>query len=464
MRILHYALGFAPYRSGGLTRYVMDLMKAQEKSGHAVAMLWPGRMTHDVNPCITRHREVGSIRSYELRNPLPVVLDKPVGEPDAFHYPVDGEAYRRFLKSLQPDVVHIHTLQGLHREFLDAARACDIPTVFTTHDFFGLYPMNEIYPMDRCLTDGECSRINSGAPSLKKIRLDQSPAMRFIKSSTIVRKLFSVLSAVRLTKSVESSTESLDTTTGATMDAASIEVKRYSAFRDYEVSMLEHMNLVMYNSTVSKRAYERYCAPQASVVIPVIHNGLPKTLADRDDSSDPADAPIRIAFLGGSRPYKGLSALLEAVRITESKSISTGASRCWHLDVYGVHGADTPTVSFKPAFSDFMTAMAEEDVVIVPSQTYESFGFVALEALCAGMPVMATDCVGAWDMIPAGSGFSLGNGSPDEMAQVLDSLKRADICTAQENIRSQFSAPSFDEHAEYVIKQYKTVITEMRRP
>ena len=44
MKILHYALGFPPYRSGGLTKLCVDLMVQQAKEGHTVALLWPGQM------------------------------------------------------------------------------------------------------------------------------------------------------------------------------------------------------------------------------------------------------------------------------------------------------------------------------------------------------------------------------------------------------------------------------------
>lgn len=36
MKIIHYFLGFPPYRSGGLTKYAFDLMKAQVNDGHEV--------------------------------------------------------------------------------------------------------------------------------------------------------------------------------------------------------------------------------------------------------------------------------------------------------------------------------------------------------------------------------------------------------------------------------------------
>lgn len=42
MNILHYSLGFPPFRRGGMTQYCIDLMVEQIKSGHDVGLLWPG--------------------------------------------------------------------------------------------------------------------------------------------------------------------------------------------------------------------------------------------------------------------------------------------------------------------------------------------------------------------------------------------------------------------------------------
>lgn len=463
MRILHYALGFTPYRSGGLTRYVMDLTGAQRAAGHAVAMLWPGRMRRDDRPYVRRHRDIGGVSSFELCGPLPVVLDRPVGDPDLFHRPAQGEGYARFLDATKPDIIHIHTLQGLHREFLDAARARGIPTVFTTHDFFGLYPMNQVYPMDHALSDEECSRINVGAPSPRAICLLQSPLVRFAKSSTAVRGAVELAGRLRPSPSPVRGAVPMTPDGGKTPEPGDIEVKRYSAFRDYEVSMLERMDMILYNSTVSKTAYERYCSPRASTVIPVIHDGLPGRAGRGAGAvAGAGDGRIRIAFLGGDRPYKGLSTLMEAIGLLRGR----GLGRNLHIDVYGVRGvgvadvADAPTVSFRDAFDDFAEAMRHEDVVIVPSLTYESFGFVVLEALCAGLPVMATDCVGAADIIPQGCGFPLGAGSPDEMAAALASLDRASVDAAADRIARVFTPPSFDEHVSHIENHYTTVIAQ----
>jgi len=44
MRILHYFLGFPPYRTGGMTRFANDLMNTQKKEGNEVIAIWPGKM------------------------------------------------------------------------------------------------------------------------------------------------------------------------------------------------------------------------------------------------------------------------------------------------------------------------------------------------------------------------------------------------------------------------------------
>ena len=70
MRILHYALGFPPYRSGGLTKWCVDLMIQQAKEGHCVAMLWPGQMGM-LNKKIAIKKQ--SLTSDELRYSLKYV-------------------------------------------------------------------------------------------------------------------------------------------------------------------------------------------------------------------------------------------------------------------------------------------------------------------------------------------------------------------------------------------------------
>ena len=89
MKLLHYALGFPPYRSGGLTKLCVDLMAQQAEEGHTVAMLWPGQMRFvNQKVAIKKHENVKlsgkDILSFEVINPLPVSFDEGIADIAAF--------------------------------------------------------------------------------------------------------------------------------------------------------------------------------------------------------------------------------------------------------------------------------------------------------------------------------------------------------------------------------------------
>ena len=81
MRILHYSLGFPPYRTGGLTKFCLDLMIEQKNEGDEVALLWPGQMGFiDKRIKIKKRTDYlasnQKIMSFELINPLPISFDE----------------------------------------------------------------------------------------------------------------------------------------------------------------------------------------------------------------------------------------------------------------------------------------------------------------------------------------------------------------------------------------------------
>ena len=126
MRILHYALGFPPYRTGGLTKFCVDLMLTQVEQGHEAALLWPGRMgIPDAGPRICRRKDWNRVGNYELVHPLPIPLDEGILDVDAYTKDAEESVYLDFLRAFAPDVIHIHTLMGLHRAFFQAAKRLD---------------------------------------------------------------------------------------------------------------------------------------------------------------------------------------------------------------------------------------------------------------------------------------------------------------------------------------------------
>ena len=179
MVIMHYFLGFPPYRSGGLTRYCVDLMDIQRKKGDSVIALWPGEISFiSKKTQIKKRKNIKGIINYELSNPLPVPLDEGIEDIKAYTRCCDFSVYETFLKKIKPDVVHIHTLMGIHKEFFDVTKKLKIKTMFTSHDYFGICPKVTLYKQGNVCTEDhgcmDCIQCNSTALSLKKIQIMQS--------------------------------------------------------------------------------------------------------------------------------------------------------------------------------------------------------------------------------------------------------------------------------------------------
>ncbi len=194
MRILHYALGFPPFRTGGLTKYCTDLMLTQIEQGHYVGLCWPGQIgLIDKRIRIRKTKDWKGILSFEIVNPLPVALDEGILDIEAYIKTVDSKPYFEFLKELSPDAIHIHTLMGLHQEFIDAAKQLGIRLVFTSHDYYGLCPKVTLFhdgkPCDDDHHCEDCIRCNLSALSIKKITLLQSPFYRILKNTSVVKRM-----------------------------------------------------------------------------------------------------------------------------------------------------------------------------------------------------------------------------------------------------------------------------------
>lgn len=172
MTILHYTLGFSPYRSGGLVKYAMDLMLAQKRLGCSVIALYPGGTSFTHRKCwVHQDKDYNGITTFELSNPMPVPLMygiKDIEQSIASHH-LDIASFECLLDSLKPDVFHIHTLMGLPLEYIRMAKEKNVKIVYTSHDYFGLCPkVNFINQTgDVCLgaTSERCMECNAHAKS-----------------------------------------------------------------------------------------------------------------------------------------------------------------------------------------------------------------------------------------------------------------------------------------------------------
>jgi glycosyltransferase involved in cell wall biosynthesis len=200
-------------------------------------------------------------------------------------------------------------------------------------------------------------------------------------------------------------------------------------YRAVEQRYLEQVDGCIYNSETTRRAVEtligrsppHIVAWPAASHLPVLPR-VPRAPGD----------PLRLLFIGNVIPRKGLATLLTALTLLHGVA--------WELQVAGdlelepAHSHAMQKLAAEPRLqprilflgrSDsemLQNALARADLLVVPSQ-HEGFGIVYLEALQAGVPVIATTGGAAWEMVePGHNGFLIDPGDSGALATLLQRL------------------------------------------
>lgn len=432
MKILHYFLGFPPYRSGGLTKFCVNVMQAQCSRGDTVCALWPGEMSFfsDV-PHIRKKKPFGSVENFELCNPLPVPLDEGILRIDAFTAPCDIKIYAAFLKMLSPDVIHVHTLMGIHREFFVAAHKLHIRIVFTTHDYFGICPKVTLYRQGHvCKEDCQCADClccNLSALSLKKIMLMQSGAYRLLKDSPPVKKL-----RQRHRQSFFEETQEAEKVFSSPETA-----KQYQRLRNYYLNMLKLADMIHFNSSVAEQVYKKYFTPTASCVITISN----KEIQDNRSVQQKPSEKIRFTYLSPAKAFKGFG----IIKNTFDQLWNEG-KRDFVLKLYTPVSSLSPYMQVQPEGfqrEELKNIFSETDVLLAPSVWYETFGFTVLEAISYGIPVIVSDNVGAKDIIGTG-GRIVSAGSVSSFREAVLSVTKETVQDFKKNIRTSVPPKTWD--------------------
>jgi len=175
MRILHYILGFPPHRTGGLTKYALDLIDAETEAGHEVTTLYPGNFSFFFKTS-KFHKEREGL--YCLTNALPIPLMYGTGTPSLFNDKRTIDGFQEFIKEVNPDVFHVHTLMGLPKELLLSMKQSGVRIVYTSHDYFGLCPKVNFINNKGKVCEGSsverCTQCCQGAPGILFLKFRNS--------------------------------------------------------------------------------------------------------------------------------------------------------------------------------------------------------------------------------------------------------------------------------------------------
>lgn len=459
MKVLHVALGLPPLRTGGLTRYCIETMEAQVAAGDNVSLLYPSRFLPGRTRVGGRKEWRAGIGSYEVINPLPVPLTYGVAEPEKFMAPCDAPgAYGRFLSSLRPDVIHVHSFQGIHQEFFRIARQMGIPMVFTTHDYYPMCPRcTFITSRGEDCTDGPsgeaCALCNEGVGmTWRKSAVMQSGTYARLKSSRLVRAVGTTVKRRMSSSGGAAPAETAGaagpsaTTAPPAAQSAPAAAQAYARLLDYDREILSLFTLILANSTMTMAEYRRRFPDARCALLPITHAGLRREGKNHHRTSGD---PLRIGYFGGCKTYKGYGTLLVAARILDGKGIS------FALHLYGDDYGDVPQYAHAVAHGRIAPSavhdeLAAMDLVIVPSIYRETFGFVVLESLCAGTPVICSDAVGAKDLVKEGRVFRAGDAA--------DLADRVAMLTSNGDLTASLPADyplSMDEHVRELSEKYR---------
>ncbi|MCM1272085.1 MAG: glycosyltransferase [Clostridium sp.] len=422
MKIVHYFLGFPPYRTGGLTKLAVDLMHEQAKAGHTVCALWPGKISligRDVR--IVHRGKTGDIDSYELVNPVPVSLDKGILEPERFIATKRHPVYDKFFRELAPDVIHVHTLMGLHEAFFTAAKRYGIRMVYTTHDYFGICLKAYLYTnRSTCGTCGKgmnCMQCNMDGLSYKKIVLLQSPLYRTLKDAPLVRmarkKYLGKKSNIKMKDNALDADETEEIRRRA---------EQYSILIRYYRRLFSYIDFFHFNSSTAKKIYTDIIPGLKGKVITITHADI----ADRRKERTYSDACIRYTMLAPAKVHKGFDVVRKAMN-----ELWQEGKRNFSLTLYTEPDRVEPYMNIHRhgySYGDLEKIFDETDVLLVPSVWYETFGFTVLEAISYGVPVIVTDHVGARDIMGEG-GAVISAGSYLELKYLLETLDAKQLQT-----------------------------------
>lgn len=388
MRVIHYALGFPPYRTGGLTKYCVDLMLTQKEKGYEVALLWPGRIK-----IINRKLKIiqegywNGIESFEMINPLPVALDEGIKDITTYTTKADTDSIYSFFKNEKPDIFHVHSLMGLYKEFIEVANAMGIRTVFTTHDYYGLCPkVTFFYNGRQCINAlkcTECPQCNANALSVKKISVLQSPLYRKIKDNKLIK----------LVRKKHRQSFFGDNQVNENLSTNNRTAEEYVDLRNYYISILEKIDIIHFNSTVSEEVYLKYIQPQKYNVVSITH----RDIADHIVTRKKRGQKITFGYLGPAKPYKGFNYMLEVMDDLWKER------KDFELVIYTKTREKKPYLKFIQdgyTYDEMQRIFNSMDCLLVPSLWKETFGFIVLEASSYGVPVIVSENVGAKDILP----------------------------------------------------------------
>lgn len=374
MKIVHLLGWYFPDSIGGTEVYVEALCRRLRAAGHEVRIAAPD--SHHAAPPEYVHDGVPVLRY--------AISDTPTRD-EAYHRVVvrGGERLHRWLADECPDVLHVHSFTtGVGLPEIRAAHALGIRVVVTCHlpGFGYMCRTGELMQWGRIPCDGIVEPAKCASCNLTRLGMAQPLARAAGAVPVMASRVLRLLPG------------RVGTTLGM-----SASVDEYSEMQRELFGLVERF--VVLNET-ARRMLVANGSPAEKLVLNRL--GLSHRDATRKPPVEerPTCRPVRFGYVGRLHPSKGLTVLMEALRSLPRDLDFRFEIRGPELDPFSrtyagelrALAAGDSRVMFAPAVpsADVPGVLAELDVLVIPSMWFENGPTIALEAMAAGTPIVAS--------------------------------------------------------------------------
>jgi glycosyltransferase involved in cell wall biosynthesis len=412
MRILHLVHQYPPEFVGGVELYTQTLAQQLAQRDHAVSVCVPSCVISAELAQVTIENGVRVYRVPIGPRSSTAVFTATFGQQQI------SRAWAQVLEQTQPDLVHVQHMMGLPVNLIATLQQRDLPFVVTLHDYY-YFCANALlltnYDQAICggpqyyLNCGRCAVARAGhnhrwaAPLAAPIMAARNRRLRFV-----LRQARHIIAPTHFVAEM---------------------YRRQIDLPLARVSIIPH-----------------------GIAMP---DSLPtRQVADRQH--------IKLLFIGGIAPHKGVHVLIDAVNQLPPEKIQ--------LTIYGElaafpdYAADLQRLARHPGITfagkiphdQVWDVLRNGDALIVPSLVYESSSLISQEALAMQTPVIASDLGALRETARRGGGLLCPPGDVIALRGLLQSL--IDEPAQLDQLRASLHVPhSVGEHVTAIEALYREV-------
>jgi|WetSurMetagenome_2_1015567.scaffolds.fasta_scaffold105266_1 glycosyltransferase involved in cell wall biosynthesis len=372
MRLLFVIHDFFPRFYGGAERYVLNLGQQMQRLGHRVTVLTYGLDEPDgsfdgtTGPLLSRSYVFGGIEVVSLRHrQVPPDIQFRVEHPEVAAAVEEAIARRRI------DLVHIAHPMRVASAWT-AARRRGVPVVMTLTDFWLPCPRGRFFKVDF----SPCSSPDGGRKCIRECLVPAAATGRYEEALAMFAGVDALVAPSR-----------------------------------FLAGVFERCGWKRPIACIPHGVDYRYVRP------------LPRP--------ERPGGKVRFGYIGVLKKFKGIDLLLRSFKAVERDNVelvlygTLAGDELFRPELEALVAAD-PRVRLLGRYDheDLPAVMAGIDVMMVPSTTLDSYGLVLVESLAYGVPVIASDMVGAaYEHLRDGkNGFVFPVERPERLRELIDAI------------------------------------------